>query len=87
MSTHVTNEDGTDTDLIEHLGHVHQKGTKGLSEDYLANLHHTLHQRKREVQLEHSHPGVEQYQPAEEPEPTEEPTRKPKAELMDDAET
>jgi hypothetical protein len=61
VSTQVTNEDGTEADLIEHLSHVHQKGTKGFTDEYLANLHKTLHQRKREpeLELEHTHPADE----------------------------
>ena len=59
MSTQVTNEDGTEADLIEHLSHIHQKGTKGFTAEYLATLHTTLHQRKREPQPEHRHPGYE----------------------------
>jgi len=56
---HVTNADGTEADLIEHLSHVHQKGTKGFTDQYLATLHKRLHQRKREVELEHTHPEEE----------------------------
>lgn len=59
MSTQVTNQDGTEGDLIEHLRHMHQKGTKGYTDEYLANLHKTLHQRKRDPIPEHSHPGDE----------------------------
>jgi hypothetical protein len=61
VSTQVTNEDGTEADLIEHLRHVHQKGTKGFTNEYLATLHKTLHQRKRdpELELEHTHPEDE----------------------------
>lgn len=59
MSTQVTNEDGTEADLIEHLRHVHQKGTKGFTNEYLASLHQTLHQRKRDPELEHTHPEDE----------------------------
>ena len=59
MSTQVTNDDGTEADLIEHLRHLHQKGTKGYTDEYLANLHKTLHQRKRDPIPEHSHPGDE----------------------------
>jgi hypothetical protein len=59
VSTQVTNEDGTEADLIEHLSHIHQKGTKGFTAEYLATLHETLHQRKREPQPEHGHPGDE----------------------------
>ena len=36
---------------------MHQKGTKGYTDEYLANLHKTLHQRKRDPIPEHSHPG------------------------------
>jgi hypothetical protein len=60
VSTQVTNEDGTAADLIDHLSHIHQKGTKGLTEEYLAGLHKTLHQRSRDQLPEHSHPGEEQ---------------------------
>ena len=60
MSTQVTNEDGTEGDLTEHLGSVHQKGTNGFTDEYLASLHKTLHQRRREPQPEHTHPGDEQ---------------------------
>ena len=56
MSTQVTNEDGSEADLIDHLGSVHQKGTKGFTDDYLASLHKTLHQRRREPLPEHTHP-------------------------------
>jgi hypothetical protein len=63
VSSQVTNEDGTEADLIEHLRHVHQKGTKGFTNEYLASLHKTLHQRKRdpelELELEHTHPEDE----------------------------
>jgi hypothetical protein len=59
VSTQVTNEDGTEADLIEHLSHIHQKGTKGFTAEYLATVHKTLHQCKREPQPEHSHPGDE----------------------------
>jgi hypothetical protein len=53
----VTNEDGSEADLIDHLGSEHQKGTKGFTADYLASLHETLHQRRRDPLPEHSHPG------------------------------
>ncbi len=58
MTTQVTDEDGTELNLVEHLSHVHQKGTKGFTEEYLANLHKTLHQSRREPQPEHAHPDV-----------------------------
>lgn len=65
VSTHVTNADGTKADLIEHLRHMHQKGTKGFTEDYLKNLHKTLHQRTEEPLPEHTHPEEDDL-PAEE---------------------
>jgi hypothetical protein len=58
VSTDVKMADGTAADLVEHLRHVHQKGTKGFTEEYLANLHRTLHQPTREPQPEHTHPDV-----------------------------
>lgn len=63
MSTQVTNVDGTEADLIDHLSRAHQKGTKGFTEDYLANLHKTLHQRKHVPMSEHTHPGDESAEP------------------------
>ena len=59
MSIQVTNDDGTEADLIEHLSHVHQKGTKGYTDEYLKNLHKTLHQRRRDPLPEHTHPEDE----------------------------
>ena len=56
MSTQVTMSDGTETDLVEHLRLVHQKGTRGFTEEYLATLHDSLHQRKRDPLPEHDHP-------------------------------
>jgi len=58
VSTEVKMTDGTEADLVEHLRHVHQKGTKGFTEEYLANLHKTLHQSRREPLPEHTHPDV-----------------------------
>jgi hypothetical protein len=58
VSTEVKMADGSADDLVEHLRHVHQKGTKGFTEEYLANLHRTLHQPTREPQPEHTHPDV-----------------------------
>ena len=73
MSTQVTNQDGTEGDLIEHLRHIHQKGTKGYTDEYLANLHKTLHQRKRDPLPEHFHPGDESGDESVGGEPTREP--------------
>ena len=58
MSTEVTMADGTADDLAGHLRDVHQKGTKGFTEEYLANLHKTLHQRKHDPLPEHTHPEL-----------------------------
>ena len=68
MSTEVKMDDGTEADLVEHIRHVHQKGTKGFTEEYLTNLHKTLHQRRHEPLPEHSHPDLPQ-PPAEPAEP------------------
>lgn len=62
--------DGTESDLVDHLRDVHLKGTRGFTEDYLATLHQTLHQRTRDPGPEHSHPGM-----AEEAPPESEPVR------------
>ena len=59
MTTQVTNEDGSEVNLVEHLSHVHQKGTKGFTDEYLASLHKTLHQRSHEPLPEHIHPEDE----------------------------
>ena len=56
MSTQVTNEDGSEADLTDHLGGIHQKGTKGLTDEYLASMHETLHEPRREPLPEHTHP-------------------------------
>jgi hypothetical protein len=55
----VTMTDGTETDLIEHLRLVHQKGTRGFTEEYLAALHDSLHHRKRDSLPEHDHLLIE----------------------------
>ena len=60
MTTQVTNEDGSEVNLVEHLSHVHQKGTKGYTDEYLKGLHTMLHQRKRDPLPEHSHPGEDE---------------------------
>jgi hypothetical protein len=60
VATQVTMEDGTESPLVDHMRDAHQKGTRGFTEEYLASLHYTLHQRKREPEeeLEHRHPGA-----------------------------
>jgi hypothetical protein len=45
---------------MDHLGSMHQKGTKGFTDEYLASLHETLHQPRRDPLPEHSHPGDDQ---------------------------
>jgi hypothetical protein len=58
LSTHVTNEDGTAADLAEHLSSEHRKGTRGVTDAYLAGLHEKLHQSRREPLPGHEHPVV-----------------------------
>lgn len=55
MSTQVTNEDGTSADLAEHLSSEHHKGTRGLTDEYLATLHDRLHEPRRDPQPAHEH--------------------------------
>lgn len=65
MTRQVTMEDGTEEELLGHLRDAHHKGTRGLTEAYLSNLHLALHQRKREdSERVHSHPGNEELDPA-----------------------
>jgi hypothetical protein len=55
-------EDGTELSLLDHLRDGHHKGTRGFKEDFLRDLHRTLHQRKREdddAEPSHEHPGDE----------------------------
>jgi DNA polymerase IIIc chi subunit len=59
LSVKVTNEDGSVADVAEHLSSEHRKGTKGFTEEYLAHLHRTLHQRRRDEELPHRHPEEE----------------------------
>jgi hypothetical protein len=58
VATQVTMEDGTESPLVDHMREAHQKGTRGFTQEYLASLHRTLHQRKREPEeeLAHRHP-------------------------------
>lgn len=58
MATHVIMEDGTESSLADHLRDGHQKGTRGFTEEYLASLHRTLHQRYG-PEAEHRHPRGE----------------------------
>jgi hypothetical protein len=61
VTTQVTDEDGTELNLVEHLSHVHQKGTKGYTDEYLANLHKMLHQRNHDPLPEHTHPEDDEF--------------------------
>jgi len=58
VATQVTMDDGTESPLVDHMRDAHQKGTRGYTDQYLADLHRNLHQRKREPEeeLEHRHP-------------------------------
>jgi hypothetical protein len=60
LSTQVTNEDGTAADLADHLTLDHKKGTRGFTDEYLANLHKMLHTRRRDPLPEHGHPELPQ---------------------------
>lgn len=60
MTRQVTMEDGTEQELLGHLRDAHRKGTRGLTEEYLSNLHRGLHQRTRkDAEPVHSHPEDE----------------------------
>jgi hypothetical protein len=70
VAAHVTMEDGTEHSLLDHLREQHQKGIRGCTEEYLASLHRTLHQRHHEPEPEHAHPGTgEPDEPGEPAEP------------------
>jgi hypothetical protein len=47
-------EDGTEEPIHDHLRETHGKGTMGLSEEFLGNVHQMLHQR-RAPDIEHTH--------------------------------
>jgi hypothetical protein len=64
VATHVTMEDGTEHPLLDHLRDWHQKGTRGYTEEYLARLHRTLHQRDHSPEPEHTHPDQGEPAPA-----------------------
>ena len=55
VTTQVTMADGTPHELHDHLQEAHQKGTRGLTEDYLSAMHRMLHERNRPAELEHTH--------------------------------
>jgi len=55
VTSQVIMEDESENPLGDHLREVHRKGTRGLTDDYLASLHRTLHHHKREPQPEHEH--------------------------------
>lgn len=56
--------DGSEIPLQDHLRDAHHKGTQGLTEEYLSNLHRTLHQRTREDgEPVHRHPDDQEPDP------------------------
>jgi hypothetical protein len=57
VASQVIQDDGSERPLPDHLRDEHRKGTRGLTDEYLASLHRTLHQAKREQRPEHAHPG------------------------------
>jgi hypothetical protein len=50
-------EDGNENTIADHLRDDHRKGTRGMNDEYLSDVHSTLHQRKHEPAPEHGHPG------------------------------
>src|SRR5262249_41449316 len=50
---------GREADLAEHLSTEHRKGNRGFTDEYLATLHQTLHQRKRDPLPGHNLPEDE----------------------------
>lgn len=56
-------EDGSELPLLDHLRDEHRKGTRGLTEEYLRNLHRTLHQRKREEDEAPEHHHLDDEEP------------------------
>jgi hypothetical protein len=61
VTSQVIMEDGSESPLGDHLREEHRKGTRGLTDEYLSNLHRTLHHRKREPQPEHQHPDDDEF--------------------------
>lgn len=59
VTTNVTMADGTEQPLTDHLRDAHQKGTRGLTEEFLGRMHETLHQPDRETPPEHDHLGLD----------------------------
>lgn len=57
MASQVILDDGSESSLSDHLRDEHRKGTRGLTDEYLADLHRSLHRAKREQRPEHAHPG------------------------------
>jgi hypothetical protein len=47
-------DDGTEEPIHSHMREVHGKGTQGLTEEFLGNMHEMLHQRHA-PDLEHIH--------------------------------
>jgi hypothetical protein len=50
-------DDGNENTIGDHLRDDHRKGTRGMNDEYLSGMHHSLHQRKNEQAPEHGHPG------------------------------
>jgi hypothetical protein len=53
VTANVTMKDGRELPLLDHLRDGHQKGTQGYTEQFLINLHKTLHQPDRDSAPEH----------------------------------
>lgn len=59
MTEHVTMPDGTEQDLVAHLGDTHHKGTRGLTDAFLNKMHRSLHLEEGSgTPPEHQHPDI-----------------------------
>lgn len=56
MTQQVIKDDGNESPLVDHLRDEHKRGTRGLTDEYLADLHVELHHRTRDPIPEHEHP-------------------------------
>jgi len=70
VTEHVTMQDGTEQELLAHLSETHHKGTRGLTDTFLAKMHRSLHlQEGAQTQPEHEHPDITAEEPEEDPQP------------------
>ena len=68
VTSQVIMDDGSESSLTDHLRDDHRKGTRGYTDEYLADMHRSLHERKLEDdEPEHTHPGPDPYDPDPDP--------------------